>query len=1031
MKNILTITLLLGSLNIFSQSLSLDSGETYAVVIGISDYQDEVIPDLRFADKDALAFAGFLQSPAGGSLDSDHLKVLINEQATAGQVHAELYWLVHEAGENDQVIIYFSGHGDVEQDFKGQPGFLLCWDAPSHVYMAGGTVGLLNLQVIISTLSLKNKAKVTMISDACRAGKLSGSSVNGSQLTNANLATQFANEIKILSCQANEFSHEGEQWGGGRGAFSYHLLDGLYGMADGNEDLSVNLLEIGRYLEDNVSKEVAPESQIPMTIGNRGEQLTTVFPNLLQRLKEGRRGEIRMFSPTETRGIEIETLALVDSTTQEIYAAFKRALKEKQFLEPVGACADAYYEILIKEPKMERLHVSMRRNYAAALQDDAQQVINNWMKTSLAQTSELQELEEESSPPSKVFTPQVKTFPVCLERAAELLGREHYMYPILQARKHFFKGYLLTNSNRKHNEALGNQALASFRQALTLQPDLPQAYWQMSLAFGHNLLQPDSAEFYARKAIELSPYWATPYTDLTFLLSRKYKQFDRAKTFLNQAMQLDSNSFHIWKSWGTFYNIIKEYSLAEKSYQKVLQLDSNHINVYNDLGMLYKKMGRYDEAEQQYRKLIQGDSTIVYGYKNLGNLYRKTGRYEEAIEQYKKAIAIDSNYIYTYLDLGHLYRKIGKYKKAMNQYEKSLQLDSTYTFTYNNMGILFFNMGRYGDAEQCYNKVINLDSTYFHAYHNLGNVYMEKGNYTKAKKQYEKALQLDSTYVPAYGGLGDVGTKRGNYEEAKAQYNKAIQLDSTFLYAYSGLGMLYHSIGKHNQAKQFFEKALQLDSTQADIHVNFGMMYTDMKRFSEAEEQFKKAIQLDSTRADSYNNLGNIYLYYSRLEEAENLFKKSIQLHASNWVSYSNLGIIYQNLQRWEEAASMTQKAIDLFPNDGGLYGELAYALSYIPSRDNEVTPTFEKAIKLSPDWPDTYLYWAQYLLRKLDLKQESEQSKTLAYDYLQKAFEKGVGKNGVLIFQSLKDKKEFEIMRKEPIWKELMQKYFSNQHKK
>ena len=57
----------------------------YAVVIGISDYQDPAIPDLRFADKDAEAFANFLRSPAGGSLDADHLQVLTNSQTTAGQ----------------------------------------------------------------------------------------------------------------------------------------------------------------------------------------------------------------------------------------------------------------------------------------------------------------------------------------------------------------------------------------------------------------------------------------------------------------------------------------------------------------------------------------------------------------------------------------------------------------------------------------------------------------------------------------------------------------------------------------------------------------------------------------------------------------------------------------------------------------------------------------------------------------------------------------------------------------------------------
>lgn len=47
------------------------AGQTYAVVVGISDYQDEGIPDLRFADKDAEAFAGFLQSPDGVIFHND------------------------------------------------------------------------------------------------------------------------------------------------------------------------------------------------------------------------------------------------------------------------------------------------------------------------------------------------------------------------------------------------------------------------------------------------------------------------------------------------------------------------------------------------------------------------------------------------------------------------------------------------------------------------------------------------------------------------------------------------------------------------------------------------------------------------------------------------------------------------------------------------------------------------------------------------------------------------------------------------
>ena len=105
-------------------------------------------------------------------------------------------------------------------------------------------------------------------------------------------------------------------------------------MADSNEDLSVNLKEIGRYLEDYVTEEVAPQSQNPMVIGNKTEKLTVVFPEILAQLKEGKRGQMQLFTSTESRGIEEEVLAAADSNIVEMYLAFKQSLKDKHFLEP-------------------------------------------------------------------------------------------------------------------------------------------------------------------------------------------------------------------------------------------------------------------------------------------------------------------------------------------------------------------------------------------------------------------------------------------------------------------------------------------------------------------------------------------------------------------------------------------------------------------------------------------------------------------------------------------------------------------------
>jgi uncharacterized caspase-like protein len=200
---------------------------TRAVVIGISDYADDRITDLKYAHRDAEAFAAWLQSPAGGSLPNDQMTLLTNGQATLGKMVAAFDWLIAKSKPGDRALIYFSGHGDVEKLTRYNRGYLLGHDAPGTAYMAGGALNLRDLQDIISTLSDAG-VQVVMISDACRAGKLAGSETGGTQQTAAELARLYANEVKILSCQPDEYSLESEQWGGGRGCFSFHLTDGLF-----------------------------------------------------------------------------------------------------------------------------------------------------------------------------------------------------------------------------------------------------------------------------------------------------------------------------------------------------------------------------------------------------------------------------------------------------------------------------------------------------------------------------------------------------------------------------------------------------------------------------------------------------------------------------------------------------------------------------------------------------------------------------------------------------------------------------------
>ncbi len=785
----------------------VNSGQTYAVVVGISDYQDEGIPDLRFADKDALAFAGFLQSPAGGSLDKDHLKVMINEQATGAQFANALDWLWEVAGENDRVIIYFSGHGDVEKKSITQPGYLLGWDAPSRVYMAGGAMNVRDLNDVVSTLSVQNKAKVILITDACRAGKLSGSGIGGSQATAANLSKQYTNEIKILSCQPDEYSIEGEQWGGGRGAFSYHLLDGLYGMADGNQDQSVNLLEIGRYLEDNVTSEVAPQSQIPMTIGGRGEKLTEVFPEILAQLKEGKKGQMQMFTATESKGIEDDVLAAVDSNIVEIYFAFKESLSNKNFLEPADACTGFYYAVLSKESALERLHSSMRRNYAAALQDDAQQVMNKWLQDDANEIAL-----------SKVNQAlKYKRYPRYLQKAIELLGSAHYMYPILKARMLYFEGYLMHIDDSRANKVLGEQILSKYKEALQWQPALPHIYKSMGEVHFHQLLQPDSAEHYAQKATEWAPSWTSPYSDLATMYSDLsiLSNLKRARYFLEQVDQIDSTA-----------------------------LQSNYWHI-NNWGRYFLKSKQFKQAEEEFKKMIQLDSTLIAGYHNLGNVYFRTKRFPQAEEFYKKTIQLDSTIHAPYSNLGNICLYTGKFADGESYFKKSIELDSTDIKPLSGLARIYILTDRIEKGEDLFHKIIEMDSTSITVYMTAASAYMMTNKPDEAMQKIQQLLRIDSLSIDGITFLAMIYASNEEKEKAEHLFQKALNIGLDF--ARSGDYDKADGIFQHNLLKFYYAK-------KQNVQLSYAILYSLQnqldKAFTSLDEAFENGYQLEDTFVD-------------------------------------------------------------------------------------------------------------------------------------------------------------------------------------
>ncbi|MCK6695067.1 MAG: caspase family protein, partial [Thermoanaerobaculia bacterium] len=631
---------------------------TRAVIVGISDYQSPHIPDLRFAHRDAEAFAEWLRSPAGGSVPADNVQIFTDKKATNAAVITALDALLDVCQPGDQVVFYFSGHGDVETKTRSNPGFLLTHDTPPNVYMAGA-INLRDLLDIVGTLSDK-QVKVILITDACHAGKLAGSNAGGTHATAYSLQQQFANEVKIMSCQPNEFSLEGEEWGGGRGVFSYHLIDALTGLADKNEDDMVNLLEAGRYLEETVPAATAPHPQMPVTSGDRLTTLARVDAASLAALKQSKTGSTTLLSSTGSKGLEDEVLARADSLTRARYHAFKMALDGNKLLENNDSCADAHFRYLIGQEVLSPLYGLMRRNFAVALLDEVQQSLNAILEADPTEVNTWK------------FKPDKYTlYPAYLDRAIELVGQRHFLHKTLMAKKLFFEAYLANFYAVGFNTKLASDSLKKdiqrkLHRAMGYDSTAAYLYYLMGNTF-QSSFRIDSLDHYYRQANSLSPGWMLPATELAFIYINHYPNHRKAREILESAVANHPRSYVGLEMLAWVYQRFNLMDSIESVCARMRAIQPAAPNDLATLGYSHLFITRnYPKAELYFKKALEVDSSVAwhvkYGLAELHFLSRNPAQGQKWLQ----AVPAELRRFFdpTELILHRYYIRSGRYREA-------------------------------------------------------------------------------------------------------------------------------------------------------------------------------------------------------------------------------------------------------------------------------------------------------------------------------------------------------------------------------
>lgn len=235
--------------------------QVWAVVIGISDYQSSEIQKLRYADKDAEAFYQYLITPlekGGRGVSQVNIRKLINKEATKINIQEAIFDFMKNPLEEDVVMLFFAGHG-APDPYRPNVPYLLAYDSDLS-RPAATAVKMQDIQDAIRDY-IKSK-KIIVFADACHSAGISETFARRG-LENIELINTFLADIKnadnsvltFSASEAKESSMEGQQWGGGHGVFTYHLLEGLGGKADVDSDGIIRLGELVDYVSINVRRD--------------------------------------------------------------------------------------------------------------------------------------------------------------------------------------------------------------------------------------------------------------------------------------------------------------------------------------------------------------------------------------------------------------------------------------------------------------------------------------------------------------------------------------------------------------------------------------------------------------------------------------------------------------------------------------------------------------------------------------------------------------------------------------------------------
>lgn len=534
-------------------------------------------------------------------------------------------------------------------------------------------------------------------------------------------------------------------------------------------------------------------------------------------------------------------------------------------------------------------------------------------------------------------------------------------------------------------------AIANYNQALQINPNNPDAYFQRGVAH-YQLGNKQATIKDFNQVLRL-----TPKNPLAYLIRGsvrgELKDYQGAIKDLNQGISLNPNNHFIYYSRGFVRNSMGDTKGAIADYDQVIRLKPDYADAYKERGNVRYNLKDYQGAVADYNQAlsylefsgigaqigsneqnkgliitgivenspaskggvkagdqilaIDGESTLNKSEEELNLLInnrirgkagtqvtlriRREGRNDFAVRLTRSQITNpESTIVYSQRGLSRV--QLGDNQGAIADSSEAIQRNPNYAEAYAVRGIARYGQGDKPKGIEDLQKAADL-------FRQQG----RRGEYQEVLDAIRKVQNTASASQPA------TTSNQEDNQSAFAASNQAIQRNPNDATAYFNRAVARYNQGDKQAAFEDLNQATRLNPRYSQAWYSRGWVLGELKRNEEAITSYDRAIQANnewgnSSLADAYLNRAIARSDRGDSRRAIADFDQVIRLNPKNAVAYALRGLNHQRRGKNQAAIADFNQAIRLDPNNA-----LAYAvrgLTYHLQGDYQgALAAYEKAV--------------------------------------------------------------------------------------